>query len=315
MKKISIIIPVYNEERNLDELLGKIKQVFSNTDSYEIIAINDGSRDDSLKKLKDIASGDKRIKIISFRTNFGQTAAISAGIIYSSGDIIVPIDGDLENDPSDIPKLLKKLDEGYDIVSGWRKNRWQEKFFSRKAPSIIANWIISKITKVKLHDYGCTLKAYRREVLQGVHLYGEMHRFIPVYAALNGARIAELPVGYLLRKYGKSNYGLKRIFKVVLDLFTVIFLCKFFTKPMHFFGKFGFYSLLFGFLTGCYTIYLRLSRGALFTENPLTLLTVVLGIIGVQFVLMGLLAEILIRIYYESNNKRTYLIKEKINFD
>lgn len=315
IKKVSIIIPVYNEEYSVVQLLSEVKQTFIDHGNYEVIVVNDGSSDNSLERLKDIASSDKRVKIISFRTNFGQTAAISAGIIYSSGDVIVPIDSDLENDPRDIPKLLEKLDEGYDIVSGWRKNRWQKNFFSRKLPSIIANWIISKITKVKLHDYGCTLKAYRREILNDIHLYGEMHRFIPVYIILRGAHSTEIAVNYRPRKYGKSNYNLTRIFKVILDLINVIFLSRYFTRPLHFFGKIGFYLLFFGFISGGYAVYLKLFKDVSFIITPLPLLTIFFIITSVLFILMGLLAEIIIRVYFETQQKPTFLIKEKINFN
>ncbi|MCK4553668.1 glycosyltransferase family 2 protein [Candidatus Parcubacteria bacterium] len=313
--KISLIIPIYNEDRNLNELFSKINSVLRDLNlDYEIIAIDDGSTDNSFNVLRELAGHDYKIKIINFRRNFGQTAAIFAGINYSKGDIIIPIDSDLENDPEDIPKLINKIKEGYDVVSGWRKDRWQGKFLTRKMPSAIANWLISKVTKIKLHDYGCTLKAYKREAVDNIHLYGEMHRFIPVYAALNGAKVSEIPVSYKPRKYGKSNYGLKRTFKVVLDLFTVVFLCKYFSRPMHFFGKFGFFLLFSGFLTGSFLMYLKIFKGVSFVSTPLPLLTVVLGIIGVQFILMGLLAEIIIRVYFEAQKKPTYLIKEKINF-
>lgn len=314
--KISIVIPIYNEEKNLKTLFGELDSVKElRKYEIEIIAVNDGSRDNSFEVLKNIAQRDSRVKVLNFSKNFGQTAAINAGIYNSSGDLVILIDGDLENDPADIPKLIKKANEGYDVVSGWRKKRWKKSFFTRKLPSVVANAIISKFTKISLHDYGCTLKIYRRAVIENVHLYGEMHRFIPVYASMEGANVAEVVVNYRPRRYGKSNYGMKRTFKVILDLFTVVFMLKYFSRPMHFFGKFGFFLLFGGFVSGAYAIFLKFFKSTSFISTPLPLLTVVFIIIGILFLLMGLLAEILIRIYYaNSNNHKSYLIKDKINF-
>lgn len=315
-ENISIVIPIYNEEKSLEELLMKIKQVFSTLNyEYEIIGVDDGSTDGSFEKLKELSIADKRLKVISFRGNYGQTAAISAGIRYSSGEVIIPIDADLENDPRDIPRLLAKIDEGYDVVSGWRQRRWQENFFTRKIPSVVANWIISKITKVKLHDYGCTLKAYRREVIQDVHLYGEMHRFIPVYVVMCGAKSAEVVINYQPRKHGHSHYNWNRVFKVILDLLTITFLSKYFTRPMHFFGKMGLYLLFFGLISGGSAVYLKIFENVSLIVTPLPLLTGLFFIIGFQFILMGLLAEVIIRTYFESQQKPIFLIKEKVNFD
>lgn len=314
--KLSIIIPIFNEEDNLVELLEKISKVLSTLGlSYEIIAINDGSTDGSIGVLSDFAKNDNKLKIIDFRTNFGQTAAISAGINSSTGDVIIPIDSDLENDPEDIPRLLEKINEGYDVVSGWRKKRWGDKMLTRKLPSVMANRIISKITKVKLHDYGCTLKAYRSEVLKDVNLYGEMHRFIPVYAAWHGAKVTEIEVNYSPRKHGESKYNLFRIPKVILDLITVKFLSDYFTKPMYFFGRFGFWMLFFSALSFLLAIYLRLFNGIHLILTPLPLFAVLFALMGMLFVLMGLLAEIIIRIYHESQSKEIYYVRSKINFD
>jgi len=311
---ISVIIPLKDEEENIGQLFSELNQVFANI-SYEkeVIFVNDGSIDKSSEKIITLIAGNPSFKLINFRKNFGQTAAISAGIDNSDGDIIILMDGDLQNDPADIPKLLNKINEGFDVVSGWRKNR-QDKLFSRKLPSWLANSLISKITKVPLHDYGCTLKAYRADVIKNTRLYGEMHRFIPAYASWYGAKITEIEVNHRARQFGQTKYNIFRTFKVVLDLIVVIFLSKYIDKPIHFFGKIGFWSLFFGFLSGIFTLYLKLAEGKSFISTPMPLLTVVFIIIGIQFILMGLLAEILTRIYFESNHKKVYLIKEKINF-
>jgi len=312
---LSIIIPIYNEEKSILRLYQKLKKVLSNLNmQYEIIAVNDGSTDDSYKVLKEISQNDSNFKVIDFRKNFGQTAAISAGIDISKGEIIIPIDADLENKPEDIPNLLNKLNEGYDIVSGWRKDRWKESFFTRRLTSYIANWLISKIVGLKLHDYGCTMKAYKRDIIKDIKFYGDMHRFIPAYAMWYGAKITEIPVNYEPRQYGESKYGIARTFRVLLDILTVKFLTDYLNRPMHFFGRIGFWLFLFSFLSGFLALCLKLFFGTSLILTPLPLLTVFLIIIGIQFILMGLLAEILIRTYYESQNKSTYSIKNKINF-
>lgn len=312
--RLSIILPIYNEEKNIEELYKELKKILEDLSiSYEIIAVNDGSKDDSYQILKKIAQADFNFKVINFRKNFGQTAAISAGIDASSGDIIMPMDADLQNDPNDIPKFLVEIENGFDVVSGWRKKR-QDKLLTRRIPSKTANWLISVITKVQLHDYGCTMKAYKREVIRDVRFYGEMHRFMPAYTSWYGAKISEIVVNHRSRKYGKAKYGISRIFRVVLDLLVVKFLTDYSTKPMHFFGKVGYWSLFFGFLSGIFALALRF-MGVSFIQTPLPLLTVFLILIGVQFILMGLLAEILTRTYYESQNKPAYLIKEKFNFE
>ena len=311
--KLSIILPIYNEADSIEELYQEIKRALDQPSfDYEIIAVNDGSKDKSFEVLKSIATNDGNFKIINFKKNYGQTAAISAGIDFSRGEILIPMDADLQNDPADIPKLLEKINEGFDVVSGWRKQRKDS--FSRRLPSQIANWLISFITKVKLHDYGCTLKAYKRDVLKDIRFYGEMHRFMPAYAAWEGAKITEIVVNHRERKYGKAKYGLSRVFRVILDLLTVKFLMTYLTKPIHFFGRAGLLLLFLGFLTGTATLILKFILKMHLTSSQLPLLTAFLIIIGIQFILMGLLAEILIRIYHEPQGKSPYSIKEKINF-
>lgn len=279
---------------------------------YEIIAVNDGSTDDSFDILKDLSS-DHHVKVINFSLNYGQTAALLAGIDNAKGDIIISIDSDLENDANDIPKMIEKISEGYDVVSGWRRKRWKGKWITRKLPSICANWLISKITGLKLHDYGCILKAYKKESILGVKLYGEMHRFIASYALLSGAKITEVEVNYRSRLHGKSNYGLSRIFRVLLDLVVVKFLQKYMDKPMHFFGGIGFLTLFCGIIAGLGALALRLLGIVHLVETPLPTFSALLIIVGVQFILMGILAEMLMRIYYESQDKKPYRIREKIN--
>jgi len=310
--KLSIILPIYNEEDSLKELYGEIKAVLDRLSSdYEIIAVNDGSEDKSLEILKGIAETNLKFKVINLRRNYGQTAAISAGIDFAQGDILIPMDADLQNDPADIPKLLEKINQGFDVVSGWRKDRKDK--LNRKIPSQIANWLISFVTRVKLHDYGCTIKAYKKDIVKNIKFYGEMHRFMPAYAFWYGAKIGEIVVNHRPRKYGKTKYGISRIFRVVLDLLTVRFLMRYLTKPIHFFGRAGLISLFFGFLSGIAAIVLRI-QGTHFSRTPLPLLTVFLIMVGIQFILMGVLAEILIRIYYEPQQKSPYSIKGKINF-
>ena len=315
MIKLSIIIPIYNEEESIERLYHELNSVLKGLSlNYEIIAVNDGSVDNSYQVIKEIAQKDNNFKVINFRKNFGQTAAMSAGIDMSQGEIIIPMDSDLQNDPADIPKFLDEIKKGFDVVSGWRKDR-QDKLLTRKIPSWMANYLISFITNVKLHDYGCTMKAYKKEVIKDIRFYGEMHRFIPAYTAWYGAKVGEIPVNHRLRKYGRTKYNILRTFRVVLDLLTVKFLTDYSTKPMYFFGRVGYWSIFFGFLSSVVALYLKFFKGISFILTPLPLLTVFLIIVGVQFILMGLLAEILIRIYYESQNKAIYLIKEKINFN
>lgn len=311
---VSLVIPIYNEKENLEELCQKIKKTaegFSHT--YEVIFVNDGSTDGSLNVLRKLSDNNPNFKIIDFRKNFGQTAALAAGIDNAKGEIIIPMDADLENDPADIPKLISKINEGYDVVSGWRRNRWKNKFFTRRLTSLTANWLISYVTKVRLHDYGCTLKAYRREIIKEVGLYGEMHRFIPALASWQGARVTEIEVNYQPRIHGKSNYGLNRTFKVLLDLATIKFLSGYSTKPIHFFGAAGFISIFIGFLAGCLAIYYKLTQQKDFISTPLPVLTALFLIVGVLFILIGLLAEMLMRVYHETQRRPIYTIKEKIN--
>ncbi|RMG09250.1 MAG: glycosyltransferase [Acidobacteria bacterium] len=312
--QITVFLPVYNEEDNLQLLHEKISSVLSSLNrTAEIIYIDDGSTDSSLQVLKDIAAADDRVRVIALRRNYGQTAAMSAGFDLSRGEILIPMDADLQNDPGDIPKLLEKIDEGYDVVSGWRKNR-HDKLLSRRIPSILANKIISLISGVHLHDYGCSLKAYRKEVIDGIKLYGEMHRFIPIYASWAGAKVTEIPVNHHPRTRGKSKYGLSRTFKVIFDLMTIKFMASYQTKPLYVFGTFGLISFIISLITGSWALYLKIFDNVSFILTPLPLITIVMLAISVQFFLMGLLAEMLIRTYHESQDKPTYLIKEKIGF-
>lgn len=311
--RLSIVLPVYNEEDNLGALHRELTQELSDVGAYEIIAVDDGSRDKSREVLKELAAADKHFKVISLSKNYGQTAALSAGFDAAVGEVIIPMDADRQNDPKDIPRFLQALDEGYDVVAGWRKNR-QDKLLMRRIPSLLANKLISRITGVRLHDYGCTMKAYRREVLKDVRFYGEMHRFMPVYTAWHGARIKEMVVNHRPRVAGVSKYGISRTFRVILDLLTVKFLMSYLSKPMHFFGWAGFGAFFFGALSGVYAIVLKFG-GVDFDRTPLPLLTVFFVMTGVQFVLMGLLAEILIRIYHEPRGRATYTVRNTINFD
>ena len=309
---LSILIPVYNEEGNLSLLYEKLVAALKKVGrAYEVIFVDDGSSDGTLEILLDLREKNPNIKIISFSRNFGQTAALSAGIDSSKGDIIIPMDGDLQNDPEDILMLLQKIEEGYDVVSGWRKDR-KDPFLTRRLPSMIANKIISWIGGVYLHDYGCTLKAYRRDILKNIRLYGEMHRFIPIYAQWIGARVSEIPVRHFSRGSGSSKYGMSRVFKVILDLMVVKFLVSYSQKPIYVFGGLGLLMILGGFFSGVYAIYLKLFKEVSFILTPLPLLCVLLLVLGFLSILMGFLAELLIRTYYESQGKPTYQIKETI---
>ncbi|MCH7588635.1 MAG: glycosyltransferase [Chloroflexi bacterium] len=309
--ELSVIIPVFDERENLDPLHRDLGDALGDF-SYELIFVDDGSSDGSLEVLTDLVQKDPaHTRVIELRRNFGQTAAIAAGIDHSTGEVIITIDADQQNDPADIPKLMKKIEEGYDVVSGWRIHR-KDKLI-RKVPSRIANWLISKVTGVSLHDYGCTLKAYRREVLQGFRLYGEMHRFIPAYAGWVGAKIIEVPVRHHPRIYGKTKYGLGRTFKVLLDLFTVKFLISFADRPIYLFGGAGI-GLLFGsFIMLAILIGRRIVLNEHLIRSPLLLLTAMLFILGVQSLLMGLIAELLARTYHESQSKTTYSIRKLLN--
>jgi len=311
--ELSLFLPVLNEEENLRPMHAKIASALAELGkTAEVIYVDDGSTDSSLKILKEISAEDERVRVISLRRNYGQTAAMSAGIDAARGEILIPMDADLQNDPADISRLLDKLDEGYDVVSGWRKNR-QDKLISRKVPSKIANRIISWIGGVPLHDYGCSLKAYRRDVIQDVRLYGEMHRFIPIYASWAGARVAEIPVDHHARTMGKSKYGISRTIKVVFDLMTIKFMASYGTKPIYVFGTFGMIAFLLSLIAGLWAIVLKL-EGTSFILTPLPVIAVVMLAISMQFFLMGLLAELLVRTYHESQNKAIYAVREKIGF-
>jgi glycosyltransferase involved in cell wall biosynthesis len=306
---LSVVIPLYNEEENIQLLHERLRKALDPlAQEYEILFVDDGSTDRSLSLLEKIQADDKRVIVLSLRRNFGQTAAFAAGFDFARGDVVVTMDGDLQNDPTDIPKLLEMIKDN-DLVSGWRKQR-KDPFFTRRLPSIIANWLISKVTGVKLHDYGCSLKAYRREVIKNLKLYGEMHRFIPAVASWYGVRVAEVETVHHPRQHGKSKYGISRTIKVVLDLITVKFLQSFSTKPIQFFGPVG---LLIGFLGFLILLYLTIDK--LFFGNPiggrpLILLGALLIIVGIQLIGMGLLGEMLVRVYHESQRKPIYVIKK-----
>lgn len=311
--ELSLFLPVLDEEENLRPMHSKIAAALDALGkTAEVIYVDDGSTDKSLEILKEIAASDDRVRVISLRRNYGQTAAMSAGIDAAMGDILIPMDADLQNDPADIKRLLDKLDEGYDVVSGWRKNR-QDKLISRKIPSQIANRIISWIGGVPLHDYGCSLKAYRRDVIQDVKLYGEMHRFIPIYASWAGARVTEIPVDHHARTMGKSKYGISRTIKVVFDLMTIKFMASYGTKPIYVFGTFGMLAFFLSVVAGIWAIVLKL-YGTSFILTPLPVIAIVMLAISVQFFLMGLLAELLVRTYHESQNKTIYAVRERIGF-
>jgi len=307
---LSLVVPVYNEVENLTPLYECVHEVLDPTGwTYELILVDDGSTDGSDRMLTDLHAKDQRVKVLRFRRNFGQTAALAAGFDYAHGEIVVSLDGDMQNDPVDIPKLVAKLNEGYDLVNGWRVNR-QDPFLQRRLPSQIANWIIGLTTQVKIHDYGCTLKVFRRDVVKNLKLYGEMHRFIPALVGDLGARITEMPVTHHPRKRGASKYGLMRTLWVILDLLTVKFLSRYATRPSHLFGLVGLLSFLLG---SSITVVLGIERlffGMRLSERPLLWLGILLVVVGVQFVTTGLLAEMLARTYHESQEKSVYLIKE-----
>ena len=310
---LSVVIPIYYEEANIRPLYEAVTAVLDPIGlSYEIITVDDGSGDGSFDVLKELALADKRLRVIRFRRNFGQTAAMAAGFEAARGSVIIPMDGDLQNDPADIPLLLEKIREGYDVVSGWRKDR-QDAFINRTLPSHIANGLISRMTGVHLHDYGCTLKAYRREVLEGIGLYGEMHRFVPALASRVGAKVTELAVRHHPRLHGQSKYGISRTMRVVLDLITVRFLLSYATKPIQLFGKWGIYAVLLSFVTGGATLWMKLVNDYSMNRNPLLILTAFLLFMGVQFIALGLLGELNARTWYESQGKPVYTVRERLN--
>jgi glycosyltransferase involved in cell wall biosynthesis len=312
---LSIVVPVYNEAENLLLLQEAITLALAATRyDYEIVYVDDGSHDSSFQLLQKLASHNSQVHVVQFTRNYGQTAAIAAGIDHAQGDIVIFMDADLQNDPSDIPMLLAKLEEGYDVVSGWRKDR-QDAWLTRTLPSKLANGLISKVTGVHLHDYGCTLKAYRREVLAGYKLYGEMHRFLPAYAAQVGARIIELPVTHHPRRFGQSKYGLERTLKVVLDLFTVKFLNSYAQKPIYLFGSVGMALILSSLLLVSYLIVNKLFTGQAMITSPLLLMSAMFVILGVQSIFLGLISELLVRTYYESQDKPTYSVRQRLNIE
>jgi len=311
---LSVVVPVYNEYENIPLLHEEVQKALKDIKDWELILVNDGSKDNSMEALREAAAKDpEHVRVIGLRRNFGQTAAIAAGIDHASGEIIVLMDADLQNDPSDIPAMLDKLNEGYDVVSGWRKNRQDN--LVRTFPSRIANKLICKVTGVKLHDYGCTLKAYRREVIKGFRLYGEMHRFIPAYADSFGAKIVEMPVKHHPRINGKSKYGLERIMKVLLDLFTVKFLSSYEDKPIYLFGGTGLILCFISLLIMLFLLIRKIFWYITVLTSPLFMLSIMIFILGFQSILMGLIAEMLVRTYHESQGKTVYHIGEMINFN
>jgi len=310
---ISVVIPVYNEESSLLELHRQLNDVLSNMGrSYEIIAVDDGSSDNSFEVLRRLHEQDEHLVAVRFRRNFGQTAAFSAGFDLACGQIIITMDADLQNDPVDIPHLIEVMEGGYDVVSGWRKDR-KDPLISRRLPSIMANRLISFVTGVKLHDYGCSLKAYRRDVVKNLHLYGEMHRFIPALANWMGVSVTEIAVRHHPRRHGKSKYGISRTMKVVLDLLTVRFLLSFSARPMQLFGFLGMGSFGVGFLIGLYLTVLKVIYGQSISNRPLLLLGVLMLVAGIQLITMGLLAELIVRTYHETQGKAIYVIREVLD--
>lgn len=309
----SIVVPIYNEEESIPQLYQRLTEELEKLAiTYEIIAIDDGSTDRSFALLEALADTDPRLRVVRFRRNFGQTAAFSAGFDRARGEYIITIDADLQNDPADIGRLLAKAHEGYDVVSGWRENR-QDPYWNRRLPSQIANRLISVATGVYLHDYGCSLKVYRTDVVNNIQLYGELHRFIPAIASWQGVAVTELPVNHYARQYGKSKYGIARIVRVLLDLITVRFLLSYATRPMQIFGLFGLISIILGTLTGLYLVVLKLFLNQSIGDRPLLLLAVVLVILGFQFLSMGLIGELVVRTYFETQGKPIYVVRQELN--
>lgn len=309
---LSIVIPVFNEAENIYPLHEQLSEVLENMGrSYEIIFVDDGSEDGSTEKIEELAKADMRIVHIQFRRNFGQTAALAAGFDHAKGEIIITMDADLQNDPKDIPLLLKKMGEKYDVVSGWRKDR-KDPYWSRRLPSILANKLISGIMRVPLHDYGCTLKAYRREVIKSIRLYGDLHRFIPVVSNWMGVNMAEVEVTHHPRRHGATKYGIYRTITVFLDLINLKFLLSFSTRPIQIFGGMGLLSLFLGLITTLVVIGLKISTGFDITGNPLFLGAILFFLVGIQFLMLGLLGEIVIRIYHESQDRKIYVVRQVI---
>ncbi len=309
---VSIVVPIYNEVESLPRLINAIDSNMTVLGlSYELVCVDDGSSDGSTELLKEEATKNPHLKAIILRRNYGQTAAMAAGFKYSQGQVIITIDGDLPNDPQDIPLLLTELGKGYDVVSGWRKNR-QDAKITRLLPSRIANWLISKMTGVQLHDYGCSLKAYRAELVADMKLYGELHRFLPALAFIEGARITEIPVNHHARRFGSTKYGLDRTFRVVMDLLTISFIKKFLTRPMHVFGLLGMMSFGFGITVGAYLSFIRLALGEGIADRPLLIFAVLMTLTGIQLFCFGLLAELSMRTYHESQDRPIYRVREVV---
>jgi glycosyltransferase involved in cell wall biosynthesis len=312
LPELSVVIPVYNEAESIGPLYAGLNDVLENLgESYEIVVVDDGSTDGSFETLKELHRRDPALKVIRLRRNFGQASAFAAGFDHCSGQVIVSMDADLQFDPADIPKLLEKMDEGYDIVSGWRADR-KEPFLTRRLPSMVANWLISSITGVKLHDYGCSLKAYRVEVIRNVRLYGELHRFIPALASSMGVELAEVAVSHHPRRFGESKYNLSRTLTVLLDLLTVKFLLSYASRPMQVFGLLGFLFFVIGTVIAAYLSFIRLFLGSPIANRPLLLLAILLIFVGVQLLTMGLLGELTARTYHEAQGKKVYAIREML---
>jgi len=313
--KLSVIAPCYNEEESLEKFYQWNKDVLDKLEyDYEIVLVNDGSSDKTGDVLDALADKDNHVIVIHFRRNFGQTAAMMAGIDHATGDIIIPMDSDLQNDPKDIPRLLAKMEEGYEVVSGWRKDR-KDNAIKRNLPSRIANWLISKISRVNLHDYGCSLKAYRKDVIKDVKLYGEMHRFIPIYASWFGAKVTEIPVTHHARMFGTSKYGINRTIKVILDLIVIKFLAGYSQKPIYLFGGFGFISFFLSFAATILMFYYKFFGDKSFIQTPLPQIVITFLLIGFLSILIGLVAEMLNRTYHESQNKPVYIVRNTKNLD
>ena len=312
---LSVVAPIYNEYESIPSLLEAIFNALQDLPiSYELICVDDGSKDGSGELLKQQVSVRQNLRVVLLRRNYGQTPAMAAGFNYARGRIIITLDGDLQNDPADIPNLMAKLNEGYDLVSGWRQNR-QDDAVTRLLPSKIANWLIGRVTGVKIHDYGCSLKAYRAELVRDMNLYGELHRFLPALAYIEGARITEMPVNHQARRYGKSKYGLGRTLRVVMDLFTIFFMKTFLTRPMHVFGSFGMVSTLSGIVLGVYLAVIKFGLGEEIGSRPLLFLAIVLFLTGIQLFSFGLLAEILMRTYHESQRRPIYRVREVVGWE
>lgn len=306
---LSVVVPLFNEQENLHLLYDELTESLKDVDQeYEIIFVDDGSTDSSLIELKNIQGADSHVTVVGLRRNFGQTAAMAAGFDHASGEIVITMDGDLQNDPRDIPRLVKKINEGYDVVTGWRYER-KDTFISRRLPSLIANRLISTITGVNIHDYGCTLKAFRREVVRNIRLYGEMHRFIPAIASGMGVSFTEIKVNHRPRRFGSSKYGISRTIRVLLDLMTVKFMLSYATRPLHVFGTVGFASFAFGIVVACILVIQRQFYDISMANRPLLLLAVLLVFMGIQFVTLGLLAELIVRTYHESQKKPIYYVR------